>query len=119
MKASEFVKYVIVPILEAFLLTALFRPFCIANGECDYLKLWFLSGIPFGIQRMYLWIIPKNYDIGGSMGIIAINLLVGGVIGGLVLVWRLAVAVIYLGKAVILGTAWIVKKTKGKHCKFL
>lgn len=29
------------------------------NGECDYLKLWLFMGVPFGICRMFFWIIPK------------------------------------------------------------
>ena len=81
MKVSEFVKYVIVPVLLAAFLAVLFRPLCMENGECDYLKLWWFMGIPFGIHRMSLWIIPKGYDIGGTMGILFINVLIGGAIG--------------------------------------
>ncbi len=114
MKVSEIVKYVIVPVLLAVFLAVLFRPLCVENGECDYLKLWFFMGIPFGIHRMFLWVIPKGYDIGGSMGVLAINVLIGGVIGGIVLVWRLAVAIAYLVKAVVSGGIWSIRKVTRK-----
>ena len=87
------------------------------DGEWNYLKLWFLSGIPFGIQRMSLWVIPKGYDIGGSMGVLALNLLVGSVIGGIVLMWRLLMAVIYLVKTTLSGITWITRNVAGKPCR--
>lgn len=75
-----------------------------------------MSGIPFGIQRMSLWVIPKGYDIGGSMGVLALNLLVGSVIDGIMLTWRLLMAIIYLAKTVLLGIDWIMRKVAGKPC---
>ncbi|EOS38926.1 hypothetical protein C808_02243 [Lachnospiraceae bacterium M18-1] len=117
MKISELVKYVIVPVLTAMFLAALFRPLCMENGEYDYLKLWWFMGIPFGIHRMFLWVVPKGYDIGGSIGVLVINVLIGGVIGGIVLVWRLAVATVYLVKAVVSGSIWIIRKAIGRTYK--
>lgn len=117
MKVSEFVKRVIVPVVSALFLAALFRPLCMENGECDYLKLWLFMGAPFGICRMFFWIIPKGYDIGGTVGILFINVLVGGVIGGIVLVWRLIVAAVYLVKAVVAAAGWTGRKLAGKPCK--
>lgn len=119
MKVSEFTKHVLVPVLSALFLAALFCPLCMGNGECDYLKLWFFVGIPFGIHRMFLWIVPKGYDIGGSMGILALNLFIGGVIGGIALAWRLAVAAAYLVRMMIAGTIWIIRKAAGKPCGVL
>ena len=106
MKASEFVKRVVIPVVSALFLAALFRPLCMENGECDYLSLWWFMGIPFGIHRMFFWIVPKGYDIGGTVGILFINVFVGGVIGGIVLVWRLVVAAVYLAKAFVAVVSW-------------
>lgn len=117
MKVSEFVKCVIIPVVSALFLSALFRPVCMENGECDYLKLWLFMGVPFGICRMFFWIIPKGYDIGGTVEILFINVLVGGVIGGIVLVWRLIAAVAYLVKTVIAVAEWTGRKLTGKPCK--
>ena len=115
MKIKKFVKCVLVPIISALFLTALFRPLCVKGGEYDYLKLWFFFGIPFGIHRMYLWIIPKEHDISGSMGVLFINLFVGSVIGIFVISWRLAVASVYLVKIVITAFLGMTRKMAGMH----
>lgn len=109
-KMCEFVKKVVVPVGAAVFLGALFYPLCVENGQCDYLKLWIFMGIPFGVHRMFLWIIPKGYDIGGTVGILVFNLLVGGVIGGVILTGRLFMAVFYLMKAVLTGISYLVKR---------
>ena len=46
MKISEFVKKVVIPVVSALFLAALFRPLCMENGECNYLNLWWFMGIP-------------------------------------------------------------------------
>ena len=81
------------------------------------MNLWWFMGIPFGIYRMFFWIIPKGYDVGSTVGILFINVLVGGMIGGIVLVWRLLAAAVYLVKAVVAVSRWTVKKMAGKPCR--
>ena len=66
------------------------------NGELDYLWLWILCGLPFGIWRRRLWIIPGSGSLSGGIALFALNFIIGGVIGGFVLVWRLIVAVWYV-----------------------
>ena len=100
---KEFVKKVAVPVGGAVFLAAVFYPLCMENGQCDYLKLWMFVGIPYGIHRMFLWVIPKGFDIGGTVGVLVLNLLVGGVIGGIILTVRLVLAVLYLGKILVSG----------------
>lgn len=101
MRGTEFFKKVLAPVGLAALLAALFYPLCVENSQCDYLKLWILVGIPFGVQRMFLWIIPRGFDIGGTVGIVVFNLLIGGVIGGIILTGRLILAAGYLSKGII------------------
>ncbi len=110
----KFLKRVVVPVVSVMLLVAMFRPLCMEDGVCDYLKLWIIVGIPFGIHRMFFWLIPRGYDLGGTLGILTLNLLVGGVIGGVVVIWRLAMAACYLVKLLLAGTAWTVKKASGR-----
>ena len=105
----EFVKKVIAPVGAAAILAALFYPLCVENGQCDYLKLWIFMGIPFGVHKMFLWIIPKGFDIGGTVGMFIFNLLIGGVIGGFVLAWRLLMAAFYLVKMVFAGISRLMR----------
>ena len=103
MMVYKFTKRVIAPVVAAIFLAVLFYPLCVENGVCDYLKLWVLMGIPFGVHRMFAWVIPKGFDLGGTVGILVINLLVGGVIGGMILAWRLVMAAVYLVRYVYTG----------------
>lgn len=107
MRVYEFAKKVIVPVVAAIFMAALFYPLCVENGVCDYLKLWVLMGIPFGVHRMFVWVIPKGFDLGGTVGILVINLLAGGVIGGIILAWWL---VLYLARYVRVGILWLIRK---------
>lgn len=66
------------------------------NGELDYVWLWILCWLPFGLHRMCLWIVPGGGSIGGGIALLALNFIIGGVIGGFVLAWRLIVAVWYV-----------------------
>ena len=105
----EFVKKVIVPVGMAVFLSALFYPLCVENGQCDYLKLWIFMGIPFGVHKMFLWIIPKGFDIGGTVGLFVFNLLIGGVIGGVILVGRLFKVGFYLMKIIAVSICRLAK----------
>ena len=112
MGKGEFVKRVIFPVVSVIFLGRLFIPLCMEHGELDYLKLWFLIGIPFGIHRMFFLMIPKGYDIGGTMGVLMVNLLIGSVIGEIVIIWRFGAAIVYLTKMVVTGIVYLVKSKK-------
>lgn len=45
-----------------------------------------LVGFPLGIYRVHLWLIPRNFDIGGTVGVWIINIIVGCVLGGFVVI---------------------------------
>ena len=42
---------------------------------------------------MFLWLVSHGYDLDGSAGIIAVNFIRDGLIGGGILTWRLVVDV--------------------------
>ena len=86
----------VLPVAAAMLLYFFFKSACMKDGELDYVLLWILCGLPFGLHRMCLWIIPGGGSFGGGLVLFALNFILGGVIGGFVLVWRLIVAVCYV-----------------------
>jgi len=55
-----------------------------------------LCGLPFGLHRMCLWLIPGGGSFGDGIALFALNFIIGGVIGDFVLAWRLLVAVCYV-----------------------
>ena len=66
------------------------------DGVTNYFYVWLCCGIPFGIRRMFVWLVPHGYDIAGTVGIVALNFILGGIIGGVILIWRLVVATWYI-----------------------
>lgn len=89
----EFFRKSILPVTTALLLVSIFKSACM---NLDYVWLWILCGLPFGIHRMRLWIMPGGNSFGGGIAIFALSFILGGVIGGVVLMWRLIVAVCYV-----------------------
>jgi len=45
---------------------------------------------------MCVWIVPGGGSLGGGAALFALNFIIGGLIGGFVLVWRLLVAAWYV-----------------------
>ena len=50
---KDFFCKTILPVAAAALLYCIFRSACVKTGELDYLWLWILCGLPFGIWRSY------------------------------------------------------------------
>jgi hypothetical protein len=86
----------VLPVIVALILYCIFKSACMKNGELDYVWLWILCGLPFGLHRMCLWIVPGGGSLGGGIALFVLNFIIGGVIGGFVLAWRLIVAVWYV-----------------------
>ena len=49
---------------------------------------WILVGIPFGVRFMFLKLFPKGYGISGTVGMFALNVMAGALIGGVFLLIR-------------------------------
>lgn len=92
----EFFRKSILPVTTALLLVCIFKSACMKDGTLDYVWLWILCGLPFGIHRMRLWVMPGGSSFGSGIAIFVLSFILGGVIGGFVLVWRLIVAVCYV-----------------------
>ncbi len=55
----------VLPVIVALILYCIFKSACMKNGELDYVWLWILCGLPFGLHRMCLWIVPGGGSLGG------------------------------------------------------
>lgn len=86
----------VLPVSMAALLVCIFKSACMKDGTLDYVWLWILCGLPCGLHRMCLLLIPSGTSFGGSIAMFAFSFIIGGVIGGFVLAWRLVVAVWYV-----------------------
>ena len=99
---KDFIFKVVLPVFTAWLLFSTFTLiFTTNNGVTDYRLVWIICGIPFGIRHMYVWIIPRRFDIGGTVGTLALCFIIGGLIGGVVIIWKLIKAVYYFIRCII------------------
>lgn len=86
------------PVLIATLMGILFRSVYCTDSNINYFLAWIIIGVPFGIKRMWAWLVPLGHDLGATIGIIFFNVLVGGLIGGGVFILQLVSGIIKLIK---------------------
>ena len=79
---KDFFKRTVLPAVIALFLFFMFKNVFTEDGQTNYFYVWLCCGIPFGIRRMFVWLVPHGYDIAGTVGIIALNFILGGIIGG-------------------------------------
>ena len=60
---------------------------CQNTGGFDWFRYWLIAGFPYGISRMRMILVPVNYGLSGSLGVFALDCILGGLIGGLALVF--------------------------------
>ena len=58
------------------------------------LLMWICIGVPYGIRRMFLWLVPHKYDLAGTVGVVALDVVLGGIIGGFALIFQILGGVI-------------------------
>ncbi len=51
------------------------------SGCTEFFWFLFIWGIPLGIHKMCIILIPKGMDIGGTVGMVALSVIIGGLIG--------------------------------------
>lgn len=98
---KTFGKEVMLPLAIAFCLAAFFKPIYMTDGICDFFLMWLLIGCPFGIRRMSLWLVPRGFGIAGTVGVLAVNIIVGGLIGGLALIIGLMLGIVHTIREII------------------
>ena len=56
--------------------------------------MWICVGVPFGIHRMLLWLVPLKFVLAGTIGVFVLDVILGGIIGGFALVFQVVKDVI-------------------------
>jgi len=87
-RIKRFAVSVLLPIVIAAAFALLFKAVYMSPEGINYLLMWICIGIPFGIHRMCVWIVPTKFDLAGTIGVMAVNIIVGGIIGGFALVFQ-------------------------------
>ena len=68
----HFFRKSIVPVVSVALLVCIFKSACMKDGAVDYLWLWILCGLPFGLHRMWLWFVQDGGSMGGGVALFAL-----------------------------------------------
>ena len=77
MRGKEIITKLIIPGAIAMIICLIVHPMCM-NGEIlDWRKLLLFVGIPFGIQKMFLLVVPRNVGTGEMLGLVVLKLMVG------------------------------------------
>lgn len=93
---KDFFKKIIIPVLLTGFLFYWGTKIFTQNGETNYFYVWLFCGVPFSIRRMFLWLIPINHDFTATIAIFAVNIIAGGLIGCLMIIWQLLIAAWYI-----------------------
>ena len=80
---------VILPAIGIALWLAVCIPIATRPEGFNYIMFWIIAGIPFGLRFMFFKLMPKGYGISGTVGAFALNIIIGGLIGGVMLVTRI------------------------------
>ena len=63
MSKREFFSKAVIPVITVLGLAFILRPLCMVQGELDWRLLLLFVGIPFGIHKMFLWLVPTGMGI--------------------------------------------------------
>ena len=102
---------IIVPVLIFGLWVLTCYPVCNRAEGFDWFLYWILVGCSFCIRRMCLWFVSKNFEFRGRVGVFVLKCIAGGLIGGIVLIFKITD---FIGEviSIVLGHFWIKRKRK-------
>ena len=71
---------IIIPMMILAVWMIMCYPVCAKADGFDYFLYWIMVGCPYGIRKMSMFLVPKNFGIAGS---------IGGLIGGMIVMIRI------------------------------
>ena len=103
MTIEDVIKKALIPMISMVFWLWMVKTILGVAGNADLLMFLFLAGFPFGIHKMCIIFIPKGYDVGGTIGMIALSVIVGGLLGSLMIPY-------YIVRAIYVTIRHIVKR---------
>ena len=80
---------IIIPMMILAVWMIMCYPVCAKADGFDYFLYCIMVGCPYGIRKMSMFLVPKNFGIAGSIGILALDCIIGGLIGGMIVMIRI------------------------------
>lgn len=106
----KLVRKSIFPIAALVMIAVLGKCIYMVDGQIDLFRLCMVFGVPFGIPHM-LFLVPIGGGISKGIGILALNVIVGALIGCVIAAISAVKAVGYL--AYVAGTV-IMRRTRNR-----
>lgn len=103
MTIMEVIKKTLFPLASMAFWFWMIKTIMAVNGVTDPFIFLFLAGLPFGIHKMCIIFVPKGYDVGGTVGMIALSVIIGALLGCLMIPF-------YIGRAVYVLIRYILRK---------
>ena len=103
MTIVEVIKKTLLPLAAMTFWVWMVKTIMAVSGVTDLFMFLVLAGLPFGIHKMCIILIPKGYDVGGTIGMIALSVIVGGLLGSLMIPY-------YVVRAFYVTIRYIVKR---------
>ena len=92
---------IIIPMMILAVWMIICYPVCAKADGFDHFLYWIMVGCPYGIRKMSMFLVPKNFGIAGSIGILALDCIIGGLIGGMIVIIRIISAVMEIIKLIV------------------
>ena len=103
MTIEDVIKKALIPMISMVFWLWMVKTIMGVAGNTDLFMFLFLAGLPFGIHKMFIILIPQGYDVGGTIGMIALSVIVGGLLGSLMIPY-------YVVRAFYVTIRYIVKR---------
>lgn len=103
MTIEDVIKKALIPMISMVFWLWMVKTIMGVSGNTDLFKFLFLAGLPFGIHKMCIILIPRGYDVGGTVGMIALSVIAGGLLGSLMIPY-------YIVRAIYVTIRYIVKR---------
>lgn len=71
------------------------------SGQTDWFWWIFLAGLPFGIHKMRLILIPKGMDTTATLGMAALSVIIGALIGSIMILVNVIRAIYVLIRYIV------------------
>jgi len=67
--------------------------YCICKSEdgFQYFVYWIIVGFPFGFRKLSMILVPKGLGIAGELGVLALDAIVAGLVGGIFLAKKIVI----------------------------
>lgn len=80
MTVKNFIKKGVLPLMILGLITWLGQYIFMVDGSIDWFRFMLVYGVPVGIPYMFI-IIPTKMDLSGTMGVVALGVIIGAIFG--------------------------------------